>query len=166
MNCDRAFDLMTSPDGLNDPALARHLDVCPRCRQMQETLSPALEWFATDGGGDWATSSHSGSTATPLLSLQAVRVAEAAARDLSGRRSMRDWRRALSIAAMLIAGVAVGVASIDGGRPDRNPPTTSPAGLMTACLWNDPSLRARLPDASSQAVVASCVMCHVSNSVR
>src|SRR5690606_13094974 len=49
MNCDHAFDLMTDP-ALDDCAqLHAHLDECPRCRQMYETLSPALGLFVSSG---------------------------------------------------------------------------------------------------------------------
>lgn len=45
MNCNLAFDLMTDSEGRQSRALQAHLDNCPRCRQMQETLAPALEWM-------------------------------------------------------------------------------------------------------------------------
>ncbi len=45
MNCDTAFDLMTDAEGAGSLALANHLAGCPRCRQMQETLAPALEFL-------------------------------------------------------------------------------------------------------------------------
>ena len=48
MNCDEAFDIFTMPDGLPNERLARHLANCPRCRQMKETLEPALALFDAD----------------------------------------------------------------------------------------------------------------------
>ena len=48
MNCDTAFDLMTDANGSRSGALARHFVTCPRCRQMQETLAPALEFLTAD----------------------------------------------------------------------------------------------------------------------
>lgn len=166
MNCDCAFDRMTSPDGLTDPALQRHLDVCPRCRQMQETLSPALDWLTSGTAEPWSTSSATTATATPLLTMQAVRVAEEAAHDLSRRRTASQLRRVLSIAAMLICGAALGIAAYDVRRPTEPPVHSVAPGLMTACLWNDPALRSRLPDSSAQSVVASCVVCHIPPSIR
>ncbi|HUQ68066.1 MAG TPA: hypothetical protein VM165_01000 [Planctomycetaceae bacterium] len=168
MNCDRAFDLMTSADGQADPALARHLDSCPRCRQMQDTLSPALDWLSGGGVDDWSCDQPATSGTAPLLTAQAVRVAETAARDLSHRGAALPvtLRRALSIAVVLLFGAVLGVAAFDTRRPVADHPPTSSAALLTTCLWNDPALRLRMPDASAQSVVASCVVCHVPQSVR
>jgi hypothetical protein len=166
MNCDRAFDLMTAPDGVDNPALARHLAACPRCQQMQDTLSPALNWFAADDTVDWTPSPQSGATTTPLLSMQAVRVAETAARDLSHRRTAFGWRRVLSIAALLFCGAALGVAAFDGRQPAA--PASAPVpskGLMTACLWTDSAQRSRLSAPSPSTIIASCVVCHVPHDI-
>ncbi|MDZ4688833.1 MAG: hypothetical protein SH850_27475 [Planctomycetaceae bacterium] len=168
MNCDRAFDLMTSADGQADPALARHLGICPRCRQMQDTLSPALDWLSAGGTDDWSDDRPATSGTAPLLTTQAVRVAEAAARDLSQRGTPMPttFRRALSIAVVLLFGAVLGVAAFDIRRPAADQPQAASVGLLTTCLWNDPALRLRMPDASAQSVVASCVVCHVPQSVR
>ena len=45
MNCDQAFDVMTSTRRARDRALPVHLAGCPRCREMQATLEPALGLF-------------------------------------------------------------------------------------------------------------------------
>jgi predicted anti-sigma-YlaC factor YlaD len=45
MNCDQAFDQMTQLGGGTDPMLQSHLAGCRRCREMQETLAPALGLF-------------------------------------------------------------------------------------------------------------------------
>ena len=52
MNCDTAFDLMTDPETAGSSALARHLESCPRCRQMQQTLAPALDFLSRDREDD------------------------------------------------------------------------------------------------------------------
>lgn len=51
MNCDEAFEFLTDNHLRHHPALQRHLDRCPRCREMQLTLEPALTLFdrATEG---------------------------------------------------------------------------------------------------------------------
>jgi hypothetical protein len=48
MNCDQAFDQMTQLGGGTDPQLRSHLAGCRRCREMQETLAPALGLFEAD----------------------------------------------------------------------------------------------------------------------
>ena len=46
MNCDTAFDLLTDPNGSRSSALAEHFETCARCRHMQQTLAPALDFLA------------------------------------------------------------------------------------------------------------------------
>jgi len=48
MNCDQAFDVMTSSHRASDRGLHAHLDGCPRCREMRQTLEPALGMFRAD----------------------------------------------------------------------------------------------------------------------
>ena len=48
MNCDQAFDVMTSSERESDRDLNAHLARCPRCREMQQTLEPALGMFRGD----------------------------------------------------------------------------------------------------------------------
>ena len=48
MNCDQAFDVLTGPRRAIDRELLVHLSGCPRCREMQATLEPALEMFRSD----------------------------------------------------------------------------------------------------------------------
>lgn len=63
MNCDQAFDQMTQLGGGTDPQLRLHLAGCRRCREMQETLAPALGLFEADPRPDrqepWQTDSES-----------------------------------------------------------------------------------------------------------
>jgi hypothetical protein len=169
MNCDIAFDLMTSADRRDDPALVRHLEHCPRCRQMQETLSPALDWLSAGADGGWLPEPPAGQGAAPLLSSQAVRIAEAAARDLSQRQALSapvTFRRALSIAIVLLFGIALGVAGIEARQPVADRAPAASGQLMAACLWTDAESRDRLSAPSSQSVVASCIACHVPPTVR
>lgn len=48
MNCDQAFDVITSSRRTSDHELLVHLSGCPRCREMQVTLEPALGMFRAD----------------------------------------------------------------------------------------------------------------------
>lgn len=104
MNCDEAFELITHPTDHNCDELQWHLQMCPRCRQMQETLAPALDSF--QGLSDefalsdeelalfddhFTHESHSQPDSSPgyaqggkpFLSPDAVRIAEQAATRLS-----------------------------------------------------------------------------------
>jgi hypothetical protein len=169
MNCDIAFDLMTSADRRDDPGLLRHLEHCPRCRQMQDTLSPALDWLSDSSVANWPQQPPATSGTAPLLSLQAVRIAESAARELSLRQALSapaTFRRALSVAIVLLFGIALGVAGFETRPPAPDPGPTVSGQLVAACLWTDAETRGRQVVSTSQAVVASCIACHVPPTVR
>jgi hypothetical protein len=163
MKCDQAFELMTDPVGTTSPALQRHLERCPRCRQMQQTLSPALDWMRSPSEAE--ASDRSFGSEAPFLTAQAVMVAEQVARSLPRRR---EWlgesvRRAMLITAVALFGMAFGALLME--LRSRETPAM-PAGTLTACLWEQPSLRDRLPDISARGVVVSCVACHVPSTVQ
>jgi hypothetical protein len=165
MKCDQAFELMTDPIGTTSPALQRHLERCPRCRQMQDTLSPALDWMRRSTDAPSASEGAFGGE-SPFLTAQAVMVAEQAARSLPRRHG--EWfgdslRRALLITAVALLGVAFGALMME---PRSRETPALPAGTLTACLWDQPSLRDKLPDFSARGVVVSCVACHVPSAVQ
>ena len=90
MNCDTAFDLMTDPHGSRSGALAEHFGTCPRCRRMQETLAPALEFLADDPALSWANreSTHSAAGGQPIVTAEAVQLARQAATNLASRAEL------------------------------------------------------------------------------
>src|SRR4051812_42455944 len=72
---------MTVVGMARDAALQQHLSECRRCRAMQETLSPALEWLSS--AHIKPESGHfSREQGTVFLTDEAVQVAERAARRL------------------------------------------------------------------------------------
>lgn len=75
MNCDQAFDCMTDSGRRQSPLLEEHLARCGRCRQMQDTLEPALDLF-DELVPEPDLSSR---TATRTVTQDSVRVAEQAA---------------------------------------------------------------------------------------
>lgn len=163
MNCDLAFDSLTDAELVNSPELQAHLASCPRCRQMRQTLEPALELLTSPQpvGNSY---SESRATATqPYLSLEAVQVAETAARQLGARTPASYWRRlALSVAkcaALLVIGGAMSAALVI---PRVHSPAASTAGSSAAggeCLWKADPVPASTGDARS--VILSCVACHL-----
>jgi len=164
MNCDQAFELMTDPVGAGHPALNAHLERCPRCRQMQQTLSPALDWMMSSAHATLTGASSGGEA--PFLTAQAVLVAEEVARSLPRQRA-RSWveplRRAAVIAAVAVLGVVFGATMLEHKPAEKPMPS---AAALTACLWDQRHLLDQLPDTSARSVVVSCVMCHVPPSVQ
>lgn len=138
MNCDEAFELITHPTDHNCDELQWHLQMCPRCRQMQETLAPALTsfqklsdeiqlsdeelaLFEDDFTAQNDTQPASGYTSSgkPFLSPDAVRIAEQAATRLSAEVGLTkpatenspvkiQRKRLLQAALILCAGLVMG----------------------------------------------------------
>ncbi len=97
MNCDDAFDRMTTPGGQRDAGLSAHLARCSRCRAMAETLGPALDLF---------TSPETQTFRDPAL---AVGIAVESAAQLATRsrtRSARSSRPRFRLAGWLAAAAA------------------------------------------------------------
>lgn len=163
MNCDQAFDHLTDPLATEDAALRRHLEVCPRCRAMQQTLSPALDWLTSAAREDsFSFGTGESFRGTPFLTEDSVAIATAAARQLPQRRFRHDVRAALGMALVALFGMAFGVFAI--GQPlqtvqEASPPAAS--APVTACLWPHREGERILPPGTAQAVVDSCIACHV-----
>jgi hypothetical protein len=157
MNCDEAFDALTDPRRPDDRELQRHLELCPRCRQMQSVLEPALALF-DDPADDstWTVES------APFLSADAVRLAERRAVELRRQAGAGRFTRT-GIVAVVAGAAALFLLSLltafGIGVPGDASRNSSPNGAAT-CLWvarND----ADQQTTSSRVVVLSCVACHL-----
>ncbi|MGE0377997.1 MAG: anti-sigma factor [Planctomycetaceae bacterium] len=156
MNCDQAFDAMTDPDRPHGRELAQHLRACPRCRQMYETLEPALGLFAAVDGEPVGTV-----PAVPArLASAPVRLAQQIAARLSpaGNCSPSEPPRRRLWGAVFAAAVAGFLLSVGLGSLSPNSPTAAP-GSTSACTWLN---RDSIPNGErANAVVATCVTCHL-----
>jgi hypothetical protein len=170
MNCDMAFELMTDAEGSRSPALMRHLDGCPRCRQMQETLAPALGFLAPS-----AVAGHPahepgpafddrprdrGSRRTPLLNLEALKIAQQTAHDLTARsdtpgdRLKRRAATTLRYSTAFAAGLLLAFTLF----PQRQ--AAVPTG--NHCTWSEaPSDDRERPAGKGRALELTCAACHV-----
>ncbi len=165
MNCDEAFEQLTDPTLANRDELEQHLQRCPRCRDMDEVLSPALRYFPhgePDAFSQQPSTWTSSDTDAPFLSTEAVRVAEAAATKLTSRNRTRGKkiRDALFAAAVIVPPIALGailVIALAG-----QPQSTQMPGLPTA----DPCTRLLAAHSSTgdkgsaTTLVQSCNDCH------
>lgn len=166
MNCDTAFDLMTDPHGSRSASLAEHFETCTRCRQMQETLAPALDFLMQDE----SPPSH-GATARdvcgsqeesrqPLITIDAVRIAQQAAGRLAAQADLPRVRRqrlaghALRYAGVFAAGLLVALVLA----PNRQVKQSIPAGDCTRQEAASGS-SGRSPDVI-QVLARSCALCH------
>ena len=162
MNCDQAFDQMTDSDLASRDELRAHLDACPRCRQMLETLSPALEAFGVEqqtivGGGMIVQREEDG-----------MHVAQEAAARLATRpRALQRFRRRASwrpAGVLLFAGIVLlaFVAGLAVGPSATQAPAVGVADASN-CTWlHAPEPGG--PTSDSRTVVLSCVACHLGGS--
>lgn len=152
MNCDQAFNVMTGGDDTAD-ALDLHLENCPRCRQMYETLSPAIGLFDAER----ESASRENDSA-----VSAVQIAERVATRLgrSAPSPVRRPRRLALVTVGLVLGFGI-AAAIPGLQQGLVQPGPSEAALISDCTWVNRDAAA-LDVQRSDAVVLSCVACHLS----
>lgn len=171
MNCDQAFDRLTDPAATTDSALARHLEECPRCQAMRQTLSPALDWLKSSSDDEGSSSLHAwNSSAAPLLTAASIAVAMETARRLPRQGFAHTAKKAMGIALVAMFGMALGVLVI-GQKAESKPPvtTTLPAvtnAPLSLCLWTRPERTTTESESSAQSVVDSCIACHVPTMLR
>lgn len=161
MTCDDAFDALTSAHRRTSPELAAHLAGCPRCRQMQETLAPALELFDEEPPHEPQRS------AVPVLSPEAVQLADATAQTLRARRPATSGNRPrrpltwLHYCAATVAGAAAIWLAGDALSPM---PSGGMSGSAQACLWTNPDALPERDQQRPHVVISSCVSCHLAAS--
>ena len=171
MNCDTAFDLMTDTNGSGSPSLALHLSNCPRCRQMRETLAPALGFLAPAADERWPHVGASGfddSTAgaaaplrKPFVTVESVRIARQAAGELaaSADRSFgrgRLVRSLLNYGAAFAAGMMLAASLLHERQPAAPPSGTCTRGAASGDDWQGTSAEIRL-------LALSCAGCHAAD---
>jgi len=172
MNCDTAFDLMTDAEGSQSVALTRHLDECPRCRQMQATLSPALDFLVETRPAEDAHErgpSHSPSESAgrrqPIVTAEALHIAQQTAIALRARtetprvRLQRVAGRTLQYSAVFAAGLLAALMLFEIGRgtaPDDRECTRYAAAMKNP----------RRTSVEAQALQLSCARCHSSEKSR
>ena len=174
MNCDEAFDHLTDPVRRHSHELRRHIQACRRCRQMQQTLEPALALFDQTGQADPNTRMADGdvspaadsdaATTRHLLSSESVRLAEDSAARLKPRRWLKRFagRSVLPYAATFLIGVfvAMGVMALPFADGDRDSSATVKWNSKE-CLWQHRDRAAPTSASSARSVVLVCVDCHL-----
>lgn len=174
MNCDQAFDAITDPTGAESAALREHLARCPRCREMRETLSPALNALYEDRDASRHAETAWSGTSLPRLDLQQLAAesasrlavtAPAHSRLAPRRRSLpAAWSHLLTASLLLAVGAGIGWGghqlSRSPGAP-QPPELATPAGMSSACLWKSRQAGADAAGESPRTVVLSCLACHL-----
>lgn len=164
MNCDEAFEYLTDPVLSSSEQLEWHLSQCPRCRQMQETLAPALTLFENSGAptdtqqvrrAEEAPRSHSASSRPASGRGRRLHAAETA----NGASNWSGGIRYL-VAACIGGLIAWNVSGIFGMNSEALPSVTPDS---SQCLWKSPE---KAGDLDQQAIVVSCVTCHLKHGVQ
>ena len=157
MNCDQAFDALTSADGLRSAELQGHLDACPRCRDMAVTLAPALELFGAGRHDDMRDTHGWEHPAAPITAVQAARAAAQRWTQHGRRHGSRSWL----VEGLKIGGAGVVAAALvmvlTGGPASES---VSPSTAAASCQWID---RGSVAQTRPSAAVLSmaCMNCHL-----
>lgn len=181
MNCDHAFDAITDPARFDDAALQHHLAQCPRCRALQQVLEPALDLVCGDLPQEQGTvGAFPPAAHRPVLSVEAVRMAEAVARQLTTTTAARraagfakpTKRRALvallrGAALTALGGLIVFSIGVWSREPGSNisPSAVPPRGPSRSCTRNDFPADRQGP-VEARSVVLTCVACHAKDRER
>lgn len=161
MNCDQAFETMTSRDTELGHELEQHLSGCPRCREMAEVLSPVLaELHSVRQALDSEEKFPS------VREDWGVKLARRTAQDLS-QRSARPprretastaWKSRIALASLILL---IGVTGGWGMMLFQSEHSSSvPAATLFAsenCTWKNPE---RVDSRSPQTVTLTCIACH------
>jgi hypothetical protein len=188
MNCDDVFEALTDP-AQYDPGhassvqLAEHLAMCPRCRQMQQVLEPARSLLCGDLPAERVPVVESqaemlddlppAAGRTPVLSVEAVGLAEAIAAQLtasSNGKSLRPRHRffgrrffaaALRNAALVLFGaLAVYCMGPRDRDSDSVPAVVPPVAPANSCTRMEFQQKGRASQ-DARRVILSCVACHL-----
>jgi hypothetical protein len=157
MNCDDAFELLTTGAHRADARLSVHLSECRRCRAMAETLSPALELFRSAKEPS-PISSATEESSVALAQRTAARLAglsgawRGATLERPRRPSTRTalWRRWIvaSVGAASLAIIAVRIRDASSSQP-----------AVAVCPRNS-SAASEWMSANSLPVSQACMACH------
>lgn len=156
MTCDEAFDVLTSPAAQCNAALHGHLAVCPRCRDLQEALAPALT-AVSSSLTDHVDCSHLSSETEALArsAAEALSLRSRQVHPLPQRRVFWGWLAGLGCI-LVVAVVSLLLVPQRGVAPS----AASIPVLDQACLWASRDLSILPDNARSGDVVLTCVACH------
>lgn len=146
MNCDEAFDLLTSPEGSGCKTLREHLAQCARCRDLQEAIAPALTMLDS-----------------PRSQRSSAVIAETAAARLNLVHAPRprdpEWGwPLLKYTASLLVGIGLTWLAVTTLNRSTAAMKLSPVNV---CLWQSHQAEAITVEQRSGDVVLTCVNCHL-----
>lgn len=183
MNCNDVFDALTNPADCHAADLQAHLAACPRCRQLQQVLEPALSLLSGDLPVERGKAVESPDEMPSFneqaahLSRETVGMAEAIAAQLATAsggqrvppRRPVGTRRVIvaalrSVALVLFGALAVYCMAPRGGETDAPalPAVLPPSGPAKLCTRLDLQ-RKDQGRRDARRVVLSCVACHMND---
>ena len=172
MNCDEAFDFLTTPNNRPNKQFEGHLAMCPRCRQMKETLEPALAMFNTNAAAeghaqiDFLLNEELPQHETfrqDTVSAETVQLAESTAAEFSAQVPP-GWPRLRKAAALVGSQVALiflgAVIAFGLFHIPEDLQTSSMAVASETCLWQNSNRTDQLPNGDPHTVASTCLRCH------
>jgi hypothetical protein len=163
MNCDQAFDCLTDSRRRHSAELERHLAACPRCRQMHDTLEPALDLFdcVVEEPDLSGLARERRATGQP----ESLRVAEQTAARLFAAenpgRPRSDWSGFLRYTTVFVCGAVVVLAL--GAAQQRFGPESAPRAARCQYWAEEPG---RWRGVTPQAAMSECQKCHAYEATR
>lgn len=167
MNCDQAFEALTDTKLRDSAPLIRHLDQCPRCRDMADMLDPALDLFGevVEAREEWeptsleAASEDRASDSTYLRTPDRQKAERSRPvvpsrpwLNYSGRRSTAQ-KDGLRVAAFLMVIAVMMAAMVNVGRNSQS--NAVAVSLPESCQRSEPT------ESTADNVLAGCVACHL-----
>lgn len=157
LNCDQTFDCLTDPIHRHSEDVERHLESCPRCRDMADILEPALDLFDESlDNGIWDLPLSSGEYGLEQQPLADRAPTGAASRPWSSqlprRRRVRD--EGLTVAVFLVLVASLAAALVNVGNHDESAAAVA-ITLPANCQ------RTEATESAADNVIAGCVACHL-----
>ena len=154
MNCDQAFDSLTTPAGRLDLGLQDHLSQCPRCRDLADMLGVAIDLFE-----DAAESPRTAEFASSESGI--VRPATASQPWLrkTRRRAIRQDASRIATFLILVAVFSVGIVQL--GHGDAGNRELVSVVLPENCLRDSGEMSDSKQPHASNTLIAGCVACHL-----
>lgn len=163
MNCDQAFELITSPTQHDNLELQQHLQTCRRCCDLVEIFEPALHLLQSEPSPVlWSAEEADIDLLDPEPNARSASRARSESpeywRSVETQQRRQGLHDGMKVAALmlLVAVFAVGLAII--GRTDAAP------FQQVAALSTEDCLRRQTEGKEIAPLMAACFACHLDES--
>ncbi len=147
MNCDNFFEMLTSAAPLSSDG-RQHLEDCPRCRDLQEAIFPAITLLRSEN-------LHVKPLESSDVAVQAAYRLQTSTRQKQQPAKPSRWSFAIAFLTGVVASLGIAVAL-------RSEPTMAALKANSVCIWQQKQESIGTPG-SSEDVILSCLNCHLTD---